>query len=219
MYRSFIVVYEAGSYLRAESIIGILFIDLFTGLIEEYPNLKFEFYDRAQVEKIRQITEKRIVDFVIDMDYNCKKYGFQTIDLFEHGHTFLATKSFLETNGLSDVITVEQLMEFPVVGHYVALERFTNETGIKIKPSISTSLSETVLPFIKSGRLIGYWIDGLIEKLNDSDIVKITLKDVNLPKLRLCLGYNKGSLSQAAQMVVDRIIQHLKAMPFGQLLI
>ena len=294
LYRSFIIVYEAGSYLRAEAILGmarnniraniatlndqlgvelfkshsrgitptaaatnlypivkeamslivkgenslktldknskvtisvgmpgpaasILFVEFFLNLKADFPNMKFKFFDRANTDTLELLVQKKI-DFIIDMEFNCLKHGFKTRDLFEVDYTFVATKKFLQERNLGLEITLEEFLTLPLVGHRSAVNQLSNETGIEFEPYIETATTEPILPYVKSGECIGYYIDGLIEKLNDDQLVSVRVKDLNLHKRKICIGYNKGHISPFAQSVMDKLFEHLKSKPFGTLL-
>lgn len=196
------------------TIVGIILVDFFKNFRIEYPNIKLEFYERTHRDTPALLLQRKL-DFVIDLKYNCEKYNFKTIDIFEFNYCFIASKKYLKEKGLGTEMTIEQIKELQIIGQRYAVQQLMNEHGVDLQPAILTALTETVLPYVESGTGIGYFPDGLIEMLSNEELIKISVTNFNPPGLIISLGYNQGYLTQPTQILIDSILMHFKKVPFG----
>ena len=179
--------------------------DYIKSFSEKYPNIRFEFYHRAKYENDYLVQEGK-VDLIILTEKDCKDYGLNTINLFEEEPIFIASKDFLKENNLKETISLEQLLNLPVICDYNFLLNIAGESKIaEIKPFINVSNSEPVYLFVKNNMGIGYYYNRTFDARKDNlDLVKLTILNLDInKKLKVVCGYRKGNLSKAAKVFAD----------------
>jgi len=177
-----------------------------------YLRAVLEFYAKESLDLLAQ----KKIDLVVNSKNSFREHNFQVVDLFKEKHVFITSERFLTQRKLKTDITVQELLNTPIIAQQDALRLFKIASGIDICPSVITVSTEQVSATVKNGFGVGlYWDSafgeqkGAEQSRTANDIIKLNVKDAPVFELFAC-AYNKGHLTKAAKAFLDGLIQYCK---------
>lgn len=194
----------------SSTILNFLLADYFIEFSKKYPFVKFKIFTRVHTERFKLLAHREI-DFVIDMDYNCKANGLEIIELFELNYIFIASQKFLDENNLSTNMTIEQLEKLYIIGD-PEIYAFSKIAGFSANPYITVAVTDSIFPLVEKGMGIGVYYDKLFDaQVKDGcDVVKVNIIKSKPHKLKFVCGSNTGYLTKAAQTFIEGLVQYAK---------
>jgi len=181
----------------------------FKDFSQKYKNIKFEFFQKNSLELLHH----KKIDFMIEDEQIFKNYKFSFMEVFESELILIASKNFLKQNGLSEIMTKEQFLQQPIIGHKQFIDKFSDATGITIEPTILVQMTSMVTDFVSSDMGIGLHFGGLFEKINkDDNLVRIEIKDVpatRSQKFKTVCAYNEDALSKASKTFMEQLVKSM----------
>lgn len=187
------------------TILSFVFNPYFENFMKLYPNVKFEFYNRA-LQSSYDLLEQGKIDFVIDFDPIKKSQNLKTIDLLDLNTILVANKSFLTENNIDSRITKNELAKIRIIGDHDSITELETVAEIKINAVMRTATTDPIYSLVKNGFGIGIYYDVLFKSIFDKDFIEISVNDLILPRLKIVCGYRKHFLTKAAQKFVDGLI-------------
>jgi len=179
-------------------------LDYLKEFCTKYPNVQLEFYRRD----IMELLGSGKLDFVIEMGSVVGKHNFNTISLFDMNNTFIATKEFLKKHGLSQTISVDDLLRLPIISFHTWSD-FYKQLNVKIKPKFVIKADSVIMGhyMAKNSMGISYYVKEAFQKMNDPDLVEVQVKNLSFPSQERVCGFN--SLSRPAKTFVDGLKETL----------
>ena len=194
----------------SSTILNFLLADYFKEFSKKYPLVRFRVFTRVQQEQLQLHAKFKMVDLVIDMDYNNKANGLETTDLFDLDYIFIASKQFLKAHNLSQNLTTKDLERLPIIGD-PEVESFAKATGINAKPYFITAVTDSIYPLVKKQMGVGVYYDKLFnaqkQENANCDVVKLNVNGATAQKLKFSCGHNSGYLTKAAQVLIAGLTQ------------
>ena len=184
----------------SSNILNYVLLEYFKQFSAKYPNIRFEFFSRAQQENY-QLIMKRKLDLVIYTDDVCKDYDLKMCELFKINSIFIASKKFLAKHGLGTTITREQFESLPVIGD--ELQMLIDKTGVNINRYMSAPTSDAIFNLANEGMGIGMFYDYFRNMKYKGDLVELIVEGVKPLTLTFVLGHNAGYLTQASVAFID----------------
>ena len=187
------------------TILSFVLNDYFESFLKKFPNVKFEFYNRA-LQSSYELLEQGQIDFVIDFDTTKKAKSLRKINILELNCILIASKDFLAKHAIGTIITKEQLVKIPLVSDHESINELESENDFKVNAILKTATTDPIYQLVKKGFGMGYYYDVLYANLRDEEIVEVSVSDFALPKLRMICGYRKHFLSRASQEFVNGLV-------------
>ena len=173
--------------------------DFIAGFNKKYPHVKF-IINSSPINDALTTLKRHEVDFLI-MAYNpeqAKNDNFKTVHLREISNSFFASKEFLKSHGLGTKITKSQFDTLPLIALSKAFQARTDldKIGMASNSIVEVNSTETVISLVEKNIGIAFGPDEIIDK--NSNLVKLEITDVKLPKCVLAIKYNEPLANKAA---------------------
>ena len=168
----------------------------------KYPNVKIEFYNRADSTNYDRYLRGK-VDLVVDLEHALKHYWSHTIELVKCTHIFIATKEFLAENNLDKTITKANFSKYKVIAHRENARMFTQKSGFVLPIFLETATLGPILPFVETGTGVGLYPKQYLRK--DHKFIVLN-SDISVPDTSISCGYNQKTISKAAKVFIDALL-------------
>jgi len=174
---------------------------------KKYPGVKFEITSSTVTEGIDAL-DRHESDLMI---YTCigkddnNKGKFTTVNLIELENAFFASKEFIKKHKLDGITTIEQLSNVPMlsVPSVFQVSKDLKDIGLAKEPIIETNSTQMLISLAKDGMGIVFGPSDFM----DNGLVKIQVKDLELPKYYIAIKYNNELANKAGIAFIDMILK------------
>ena len=169
----------------------------------KFPKVEFEVTTNKTLESAELLKNHKL-DLIIS--FEPMKDRFESRVIGEYTDTFFTSRRFLEVHNLGDRITIEQLKRMPIVAAKRVLEKekFRSILG-EIKTIVDLPTFDMIYNAVLDGMGIGFITHEYLDSINNPDIVKLDVVNLNLPPAFLYCSYN-AELGRLAQIFLDILL-------------
>jgi len=177
---------------------------------KQYPNIRIKIYTVGKNETIEMLS-KRNIEFAIEV-LPLENSSFDVVSLLEMPYTFYTSKKFLAENNLNEIIKKNDLEKHPIIVPAKTsrtLQTLIKKLNVDVNVMIEATTSELgynlVLNDCGIGHTLEIFLDGNYRK---DEIVKLKLKDAELPKATLAYACYEKSVSKAGQVFLKGLREY-----------
>ena len=195
------------------TVASIILSEFFKQFHMDFPNIKFKLFNRAKQENFDLLAQGK-VDFVVDFDHVCKKYGLQVYDLFYAELVFIASKKYLQDNGIKDKIGNDVLARNPIIAQEEALNYYHENSSNIIVPFITVANTESIFNMVQQCVGIGLYYKQLLNKFNDENIIALKIAEEKTKPLKIVCGHRKDSLTKSRKIFLTELLKFFNTQKF-----
>ena len=177
------------------AMIAIELKEFFKQFSKEFPNFRYEMYNK---NGLSLLAEGR-VDFVVDSVRALSDSFFETIPLYSDKYIFVSTKEFLERENLTQPLSLENI----TASRIICRDGYS-DIGIDYKPFTIVPSYDVLFSMIDSGLGIGLTFENIFKNSKNPSIVNVTVSDFSKEEKFSC-AYNSCSLSSAAKLFIEQL--------------
>jgi len=198
---------EAVIKLSAPSTLASHFFhEYFKDFCRQYSKVKFEFFDKHG----NTLLAESKIDFVIDLEQCFEKDNFITVNLLTLHGIFITSNKFLIERKLKNTISREILVSLPIIAHREPWNDVAKSIGLQgDNPLMIVASTEFAQSMARNDIGVVYYYDELLSSAPSSDVVKLTIKDIQLPQIKIACAYNKH-ISKPAKVFLEGLIKFCK---------
>jgi len=183
------------------TVVEYCIVDYIKDFCAKYPKIRLEIYRRDSMS----LFDEHEIDFIIDIDYIFKNKDLKTAELFTVNGAFVATKELMAKYKLSQSVTRADLQNIPIITYREWAWQYKNDNQI-FNYADSTSM---IYLMAKKSVGIGYFCKELLNKIGDTDLVEIRVKDFAPLVDKVICGYDKN-LSLPAKTFLEGLLHFRK---------
>jgi DNA-binding transcriptional LysR family regulator len=192
----------------SSSIASVQIKDFISDFVTRYPNVKLDIHYQMREELASMLVNHQLDVIIHRIPFPRTPHGNNlTVDeLCDHPRTFFASRAFMTKHNIGSTVTREQFEKLPVILAKKTREDISLLLSVISPKQITEVLRggcELIYSMVKNGVGIGYTNPNLVTPTDDVEL--ITISDVQLPKHKLGIIYNKGETSKAVQTFVKEI--------------
>jgi len=193
-------------------IANYVLLDYFTDFSEKHPGVTIKFTNKSKTS-MDVMLECHDIDLIIDVVAKCKSTGKLTTQSLGYiENTFYTSTKYMENKNLSQTINKTELFENPVLLYskkhntMVALQKALD---IPLANRFEITTSELMYGMVRKNYGIGYAITKFLDNCAyQKDIVRLTVKDTELPRSNLAVITNRKDKNPITQKFVEGLIEY-----------
>ena len=185
--------------------------DFICDFIIKYPKIKLEIRNDHRTE-LGEMLSKNDIDVVINkLPIPNPRGNCEVLELCDLQRSLYATKEFLGNNNLTPTLTISQLENLRLILPSKSRED-TMQLLAALKKPVTSFVeigggNDVIFAMVLRNVGIGYVNDACVTDIYKSKIERVTVLNVDMPKHRLGVAYNKENPSKSIKV----FIQALKA--------
>jgi DNA-binding transcriptional LysR family regulator len=176
-----------------------IILDYVCDFQDAHPLVKVNIISHLSKTALDTMLENHEIDFIIDVVAEFKdtsKLKIQPLGVLEN--VFYTSKMFLEKHQLAETLTISELSKLPLIlynSRHHSMQALQKVIDLPLQDVSEVTTSELMYSLInKKQNKIGYALVNFLDSICDNkkcDIVKLHIKDLELPKGNLAIITNK----------------------------
>ena len=193
--------------------IGIFYLASFISEFRKlYPGIKFEIITRSLSDMVNML-ETRNLDIIIDSLPISSKKKVTKVALSKLRNCFAYNKKNMknvEIKSLSDLTKYPIILPRSTSSVRLKLDEYLDGQNIKLDPVIESWTAEMMIEMVRRGNGIGYFIENVINSLDDKENFEIIDFKDKLPTVDVCCVYIDDFLTTATRKFIDLLKKETK---------
>ena len=177
---------------------------------KQYPNIKLRIYSAGK-NVTTDMLAKRNIEFIIDV-LPIDNGPLETVNLLELPYSFYTSKGFLEKNELNQIISKSDLEKYPIIVPAKTsrtMRSLMKKLKIDLNVMIEATTSELGYNMVLNGCGIGHTLEMFLDgNYRKDEIVKLKLKDAELPSASLVYACYENSVSKTGKMFLKGLKEY-----------
>jgi len=180
------------------------FISIFN---KKYPNIKFAVHTGSVSSGLdclrKHETDLLLFTYLPDAAYSKGNDDYTNVPICELETSAYASKDFIKKHGLAETVTLAQIENLPVIAKAksYSMREALEKLGLSQNPAIQVNTTELAVELCERGLGITFGPSNIAI----TNLVRLTIKDVRLPKYTVAIRYNKNLANKAAVALVEMI--------------